>query len=137
MSGESAGEFQLIDRHFTALGATRNDVVLGIGDDAALLCAPPGHRLAVASASASAHAEPDALAIDCFERAARALETLGAAPAWLTLALTLDRVDEAWLTRFACALHQVCQQAGVSVVGGDTTAGPGAITIFLTGILPR
>ena len=43
-----AGEFQLIDR-IRARVARRGDVVLGIGDDAALLQPPPGMQLAVAT----------------------------------------------------------------------------------------
>ena len=132
----SAGEFELIERHFAALGAARDDVILGVGDDAALLVAPPGCRLMVASASASGDAQPEAVALDCFHRAARALRAVGAIPAWLTLALSLERVDEPWVARFAIALDRACREAGVRVVGGDTTAGVSAVTIFLTGIEP-
>ena len=41
-----AGEFDLIAR-IRARVATRADVVLGIGDDAALLAPPPGRQLVV------------------------------------------------------------------------------------------
>lgn len=132
----STGEFQLIERHFAKLGAARADVVLGVGDDAALLAVPPGHRLAVASASIGAHADPEAAARDCFARALLALQHGGITPAWLTLALSLQQVREPWVARFAGALHRACSEAGVSVVGGDTTAGADAVTIFLTGIAP-
>lgn len=134
----SAGEFQLIERHFTALGAARGDVVLGVGDDAALLAAPPGCRFAVASASASGDTTPIAseLARECFTRAEIALQAVGATPAWLTLALTLEHIREPWVEQFAAALHDLCCAANVCVVGGDTTAGPDAVTIFLTGIAP-
>ena len=48
------GEFELIDRYFRPLdrpgGRRRPDVLLGIGDDAAVLRVPPGQDL-VAGAS--------------------------------------------------------------------------------------
>ena len=46
-----AGEFDLIRDYFQGATATRTDVMLGIGDDCALLRVPPGaactHRCAV------------------------------------------------------------------------------------------
>jgi thiamine monophosphate kinase len=45
-------------------------------------------------------------------------------------------VHEPWIERFCAALHARCVAAGVCVVGGDTTAGADAVTIFLTGIVP-
>ena len=42
----STGEFDLIDR-IRARATTRDDVVLGIGDDAAVLQPPPGRQLVV------------------------------------------------------------------------------------------
>ena len=41
-------EFELIARCFAPLGGDADDVVLGIGDDAAVLAVPPGNTLAVA-----------------------------------------------------------------------------------------
>ena len=39
------GEFELIRRYFTAAGAARADVLLGVGDDGAILAPPPGQQL--------------------------------------------------------------------------------------------
>ena len=38
-------EFDIIRRHFVRPGPARDDVLTGIGDDAALLQVPPGHEL--------------------------------------------------------------------------------------------
>ncbi|MGA1424707.1 MAG: thiamine-phosphate kinase, partial [Steroidobacteraceae bacterium] len=39
------GEFDLIDRYFRGAAARRDDVVLGVGDDGALLRPRPGFDL--------------------------------------------------------------------------------------------
>src|SRR5579863_7794223 len=44
-------EFSLIRRYFSTQDVKRGDVVLGIGDDAALLRVPPGQELAVTTDS--------------------------------------------------------------------------------------
>ncbi len=44
----SLGEFDLIARYFSR-PSSRGDVVLGVGDDAALLAPPPGQALVVAT----------------------------------------------------------------------------------------
>ncbi len=150
----SAAEFRLIDRHLTGLGASRRDVTLGVGDDAALLAAPAGAELRIACAGAAptgatgdsaptdvgrdaaptgASGEPGALARDCVHRAVTELASCGAEPAWAVLALSLDGPDEAWVAAFAAGLHAALAEAGVCLVGGDTTAGPTAATLFLTG----
>ena len=43
------GEFELIDRFFRDCGMPRADVVLGVGDDGALLRPPPGADLVAVS----------------------------------------------------------------------------------------
>jgi thiamine-monophosphate kinase len=43
------GEFELIDRHFRKLGASRADVILGVGDDGAILRPPPDCDLVAVS----------------------------------------------------------------------------------------
>ena len=43
------GEFELIERYLSRLGARRDDVVLAVGDDAALVRPPQGLELALAA----------------------------------------------------------------------------------------
>ena len=44
----AAGEFEIIERYFTRRGASREDVISGVGDDGALIAAPPGGALVLA-----------------------------------------------------------------------------------------
>ena len=135
------GEFDLIERFFRR-ASPRDDVLLGVGDDAALLEIPPGqalvaatdtlvegrHFLADAPADSVGH---QALAVNLSDLAA-----MGADPAWALLSLSLPDSDAAWLQRFADGLFAVAGQHGVALVGGDTVRGPRVVTITALGLVP-
>jgi thiamine-monophosphate kinase len=135
-------EFELIRRYFATLTPPRDDVALGIGDDAALLAPPRGHEVVVSTDTliAGRHFPEDtdpqavgwkALAVNLSDLAA-----MGAEPRWFTLALTLRMVDPDWLAGFAAGLGAMAREAGVALVGGDTTQGPLSITITAMGTVP-
>jgi thiamine-monophosphate kinase len=142
---ERLGEFALIERFFSrSLEArVRPDVVLGVGDDAALLRVPPGADLvaAVDTLVAGRHFPwSDAARSDARSIGHRALAVnlsdlaaMGATPAWATLALTLPTADATWLEGFASGLWTLADEHGVALVGGDTTAGPLTISLQLMG----
>ena len=147
---ENLGEFALIQRffmrHSTApdLGsAAQSGVILGIGDDAALLDLPPGTELvaAVDTIVAGRHFPEGADARSIGHRALAVnlsdFAAMGATPAWATLALTMPSVDAAWLERFAAGLLDLADANGVTLVGGDTTRGPLTISVQLLGHVPR
>lgn len=132
-----SGEFELIERYFSALGAPRDDVVLGVGDDAALLAPAGAARLGIAwdSAAPAPGDDPGEVGERLAESAFRRLLEEGATPAWLTLALTLRTMDGAWAAAFAGGVHRACIRHHACLVGGDTTAGPTAATVLATGPL--
>jgi thiamine-monophosphate kinase len=138
----AAGEFELIERFFGAGGAARPDVLLGIGDDAALLDVGAEQALAlcVDTLVEGVHFPPDAppesvghkaLAVNLSDLAA-----MGARPTWALLSLTLPQVDESWLLSFSRGLKALAREHGVALVGGDTTRGPLAVSIQLAGWVP-
>jgi thiamine-monophosphate kinase len=135
------GEFTLIDR-IKARAATRDDVVLGIGDDAALLRVPAGMLLAVSTDTlvAGRHFPDDTAAADLGWKALACnlsdLAAMGAQPAWCSLALTLPEADDAWLDAFLDGFLELADEHGVALVGGDTTSGPLAITVTVHGFVP-
>jgi thiamine-monophosphate kinase len=137
------GEFALIERYFRGCGARRADVLLGVGDDAALLALPADGDLVAATDTLVAgvhfpeHSPPAsvghrALAVNLSDLAA-----MGARPAWALLALTIPRADEAWLTEFAEGFSALARAHQVALVGGDTTRGPLTVTVQLLGHVPR
>ena len=135
-------EFDLIHRYFASLSPVRADVLLGVGDDCALLAPPPGQALAVSIDTLvegrhfAPGADPEALGHKCLAVNLSDLAAMGAEPAWATLALTLPRADEAWLDAFARGLGALARQWGVALVGGDTTRGPLSITLQVHGFVP-
>jgi thiamine-monophosphate kinase len=132
-------EFDIIKRYFTR-PASR--VVLGVGDDAALLRLSPGMALAVSTDMmvSGRHFVPDAdprrlghkvLAINLSDMAA-----MGAQPRWATLSLALPAADERWLEAFAAGFFAIAERFGVELVGGDTTRGPLNLCVQILGEVP-
>ncbi len=128
-------EFELIERFFAPL-ACRN-VPVSIGDDAAVIeCA--GHvAVCTDTLVAGRHFLPDAPAYAVAWKALAVnvsdLLAINAAPRHYTLALTLPRVDEAWLADFARGLDKAQRAFGCCLLGGDTTGGE-TLTITITAV---
>jgi len=116
-------------------------VLLGVGDDAALLTVAPGARVVVTAATwvgaepGGTALPPEAVGHRLLAAALAELAAAGAEPRWLTLALTLPEPDPNWLAAFRDALHSLGQEAGVELVGGDTTSGPPAATLHAHGVM--
>ena len=148
MSAENSdlGEFELIRRFFLRRDAARDaesGVLLGIGDDAAVLSLPPDTELvaAVDTMVAGRHFPEgtDAhsighrvLAVNLSDMAA-----MGATPAWATLSLTMPGADADWLERFSAGLWELADANGVVLVGGDTTRGPLTVSVQILGHVAR
>jgi len=133
------GERGLIERVRRGLGVPRDDVLVGIGDDAALLAWPRGDLLLTT----------DALVEDVhFRRATATLREIGAKalavnisdvaamggePRFAVLALAIpatrpvSEVDELY-----AGLGEVAARYGVALVGGDTCASPDRLVLTIT-----
>ena len=139
MSGH--GEFDLIREFFTRPARDAN-VVLGIGDDAALLAVPAGDVLAVTTDTlvAGRHFPEEAAAADIGWKSLAVnlsdLAAMGATARWVTLAITLPDNNEHFLREFSRGFFALADQESVRLVGGDTTRGPLAITVTAMGTLP-
>jgi thiamine-monophosphate kinase len=140
------GEFELIECYFRAaaqgLVSQRGDVILGIGDDAALLDMPADRQLVAAldtlvegrhfpADCAPASIGHRALAVNLSDLAA-----MGADPAWCLLALTLPRAEPSFLQPFSDGLLALARRYGVALVGGDTTGGPLSVSVQALGFVP-
>ncbi|MEO8742302.1 MAG: thiamine-phosphate kinase [Lysobacteraceae bacterium] len=136
------GEFDLIAR-IRARAGTRDDVVLGIGDDAAILRVPAGHDLVVSTDTLNSgiHFPPETAPFDIGWKSLAVnlsdLAAMGAQPAWCTLNLTMPDANVEWLDAFLDGFSALATQNAVALVGGDTTRGPLSITVTVHGFVPH
>ena len=140
------GEFDLIERYFKAPARAmrRNDsVVLGIGDDCALLQPAAGMQLAISSDMLVkdrhffADVDPYTLGHKALAVNLSDLAACGAKPLAFTLALALPKADEAWLAAFSHGLLALATEHNCALIGGDTTKGPLNICITVFGEVPK
>lgn len=135
-------EFDIIEQVFKANALTGDNVICGIGDDAAIIEVPAGHQLLVSTDTlvSGVHFFADAdpfdigyksLAVNLSDMAAMA-----ASPVWMTLALTLPDNDSGWVRKFADGLFTLANQYKVALIGGDMSHGPLSITITIMGTVP-
>ncbi|HIK76268.1 MAG TPA: thiamine-phosphate kinase [Alcanivorax sp.] len=137
-------EFALIERYFRRPDHPPGDgVVLGPGDDAALLLPPDGEELVMTldTSLGGRHFPDDLPAADVGHRCLAVnlsdLYAMGARPLWFLLSVTLPEADEAWLACFAQGMFDLADRAGIELVGGDVTRGPLSVSIQATGRVPR
>jgi thiamine-monophosphate kinase len=137
---ERLGEFDLIERIRRRVIA-RDDVLIGIGDDAAVLAVPAGMQLAVAmdTLNAGVHFPLDTRPADIGWKALAVnlsdLAAMGALPAWCTLSLSMPAPDAAWIDDFLDGFAVLAAAHRVALVGGDTTRGPLSICVTVHGLV--
>lgn len=121
----------------------RADVILGIGDDAAVMQVPAQHQLVTSCDTLNLDVHfpdccpPDALGYRSLAVNVSDLAACGAAPAWVQLALTLPKNDVAWLQAYVAGFAEGLQESGCCLVGGDITRGPLAMTVQVMGFVPE
>jgi len=136
-----AGEFDLIRDFFRDATVQRDDVVLGIGDDCALLEVPVGKQLAVSMDTLVvgrhfvADVDPELLGHKALAVNLSDLAAMGATPAWVTLSVTLPDADAEWVKRFMAGFTALAKRYQLTLIGGDTTRGPLAITVQVHGFV--
>lgn len=132
-------EFDLIERIRRHTEVNRDDVVEGIGDDAAVVAVPAGRELAIAVdtlvegvhfpvGTAPADIGWKALAVNLSDLAA-----MGATPAWALLALTTPDGDETFFDGLARGFAELATPYRLALIGGDTTRGPLTVTVAVHG----
>ena len=131
-------EFALIARYFRPLAGPEG---LNLADDAALLSPPAGKELVltVDALVAGVHFLPSdppglvarkLLRVNLSDLAAKAATPLGYL---LTIAAPADTGDE-WFAAFAAGLGEDQYRFGCHLLGGDSAATPGPLTLSLTAI---
>ena len=120
-------EAEIIQRFFKApaQALADPDVLLGIGDDAALIQIEDGQQLVVSSDSMviDRHFVAQTPAYDLGYKLVSVnvsdMAAMAATPRWLTLNLSLNDVDEVWLKDFSAGLFAAMARYHLILVGGD------------------
>lgn len=138
------GEFELIRRYFAPLAAQASGA-LGLQDDVCTILPAPGEELVltVDALTAGVHFlpddPPDLIARKMLRVNLSDLAGKGARPLGYLMTTAFDpAVDEAWVARFCQGLAQDQAEFGLALLGGDTTATPGplSLTATLIGTVP-
>lgn len=136
------GEFDLIRRLTAAAPTARGDVVLGPGDDGAILAVPSGHELILSTDTlvAGHHFPENTTAADVGWKAVAVnlsdLAAMGADTGWLSVALTVPDHDQSWLSDFVDGVAEALVAHDAVLIGGDLTRGPLTITVQAAGTVP-
>ena len=130
-------EFALIAQLFAPLAEAPG--AFGLTDDVALLPARADHDLVVTTDALVegvhflADDPPDSIAKKALRANLSDLAAKGAEPAGYLLALTLPaRISMTWLEGFARGLGEDQKRFAMPLLGGDTTATPGPLTLAIT-----
>jgi thiamine-monophosphate kinase len=133
-------EFSLIARLFAPL-SVRHPGALGLTDDAALIDGPGGRQWALTADAMVAGVHflpddpPDLIARKLVRVNLSDLAAMGAKPFAIMLASCFPGdVSELWLECFASGLKTDCETYSIALIGGDTVATPGPLTLALTAI---
>jgi len=137
-------EFDLLDRirqHFVT--APQAGVVLGPGDDAALLQPVSGSKLVVSADMllSGVHFPPSTTPQNIAYKSLMVnlsdLAAMGATPRWYTVSLALPQADPDWLDAFCEGLLQASSASSIALVGGDLTCGALCVAITVIGERPE
>jgi len=134
-------EFDLIRLIRKRCAQSRGDVVLGIGDDAALLQPAAGQQLVACTDTLVADVHfpngtaPEDIGWKSLAVNLSDLAAMGATPAWAMLALTLPQANQNFVGRFAGGFAELARKHDVALIGGDTTQGPLSVTVSVLGFV--
>jgi len=134
-------EFDIIAHYFANHTEHRSDVLIGIGDDAAIVNVPEEHQLAITTDTLIAGVHfPElttpydigykSLAVNLSDLAA-----MGAKPSWVTMALTMPDENKDWIQAFCDGFFTLANRHRIQLIGGDLTHGRLSITVQALGLI--
>ena len=133
-------EREVVERFFRPAAGPGDGVVVGIGDDAAVIAVADG-RMAISSdiLIAGVHfdesCDPGLLGRKALAANLSDLAAMAARPQWAILSLALPEIDEDWLRKFSAGWKGMAQEHGVRLLGGDLSGGPSlAVSVTVGGI---
>ena len=137
-------EFEIIEKYFKEKNPEyKGNLILGIGDDAAIINVSEDSELTVSTDTLVAgvhffeNAKPEDIAYKALSVNLSDIAAMGALPRWVSLSLTLPNNDLDWIERFSSSFNQLAVEHSVVLIGGDLTKGPLSISIQIHGVAPK
>jgi thiamine-monophosphate kinase len=138
------GEFALIDQLNRITAMYHADLIVGVGDDAAVIRTAPAPApyllvttdvLVEESHFRRAWATPEQIGRKAAEVTISAIADMGGTPTWMFISLVLtEEIEMEWVRRVYAGIADSCRRHGVIVAGGDTVTGAlNCINITLLG----
>ncbi|QCI18981.1 thiamine-phosphate kinase [Buchnera aphidicola] len=134
-------EFEIISNFFNKHQKIDKNLIKGIGDDTALIKIPKKNVLAISTDTLVEgthffkNIHPKNLAYKTIAVNLSDLAAMGALPKWMTLSITMPKVDSEWLKCFSQSFFQILNQYKITLIGGDTNCGPLSITPSVYGLI--
>ena len=135
-------EFDFIRQYLTKQNQSA-DVILGIGDDAAIIRPDADKDIHISSdillenRHFFADVDPADLAYKVLAVNLSDMAAMGATPRWALLSAALPQLDEIWLTEFCNSFFALAQTVDLTLIGGDTTKGSLTFNITILGQTPK
>ena len=134
-------EIEIIEALKASTSLSPENVILGIGDDAAVTSVESGYQLVTATdviVSGSHYPEginPQAighrsLAVNLSDFAA-----MGATPVWANLIFSVPVITKEWIDKFILGFSTLANEYNIALIGGDTVRGPEFFAVSLQGIV--
>jgi thiamine-monophosphate kinase len=156
-------EHHIIEEYFLNKSLHRSDVIVGIGDDAAVVTVPAGKQLVLTMDTLNAgihfpypkkasvqqcygkvtaeNHEAITSPYDIGHKSAAVnlsdLAAMGAEPAWVTLSLSLPETSSHWLEEFSNGFMGVLNRFNTALIGGDLNRGALSITVEAHGFVNK
>jgi thiamine-monophosphate kinase len=145
---EIGGEFALIDLLAQITSRDHADLIVGVGDDAAVIRTAPEPApyllmttdiLAEGSHFKRGWSGPEQIGIKAAECNISDIAAMGGNPTWMLISLVLSKeTDVEWVRGLYTGISDSCRRHGVIVAGGDTTRGKvNTINIALLGAVSQ
>lgn len=144
---EIGGEFALIEQLDPIISTLHADLIVGLGDDAAVIRTAPApapyllvttDMLVEESHFRRAWATPEQIGIKAAECNLSDIAAMGGTPTWMFISLALtDEIEVEWVRGVYRGIADACRRYGVIVAGGDTVLGAvNSINVTLLGSVP-
>ena len=136
------GEFGLIDRLTSKFQKSNSSTIYGVGDDAAVIEASKDKAVVVSTDSMLEGVDfdltyfpPKHLGYKAVTKGISDVVAMNAIPEQITLALGISsKISVEFLDDFYSGVEFACKEAGVDLVGGDTSASVTGLVINITAV---